>query len=131
MVELACQLDPRFEPSRLEEGPGKSYSIDTINRVKAALKPADELYFLIGADAFAEIATWHRAEDVLRAVEFIVVSRPGYEFPIPAGARIHRLETVDLPVSSSLIRRHLENGKWSEELPAMVTAYVEQHNLYR
>jgi nicotinate-nucleotide adenylyltransferase len=136
MVELACRIDPRFEPSRLEEGTGKSYSIDTITRVKAKLSPGDDLFFLIGADAFAEIGTWHRSSDVLRAVDFIVVSRPGYDFPFPAGARIHRLETVELPVSSSLIRHHLENGhteegKWSQELPPAVARYVEQHNLYR
>jgi cytidyltransferase-like protein len=35
MVELACAGDARFQPSRLEEGAEKSYSIYTIERVTA------------------------------------------------------------------------------------------------
>lgn len=130
MVELACAADPRFVPSRLEAGAGKSYSIDTITRLKPTLTPEDRLFFLIGADAFAEINSWYRAGDVLAAVEFIVVSRPGYEYPIPTGARIHRLESIELPVSSSTIRRVLEEGGRPEDLPPAVADYAEQHRLY-
>src|SRR5690348_12134898 len=54
MVELACGGEPRFEASRLEAGTVRSYSIDTIEKVRAGLAPGDELLFLIGADAFGE-----------------------------------------------------------------------------
>ena len=131
MVELACAADPRFVPSRLEEGPGKSYSIDTIGRARQALGPEDVLYFLIGADAFAEIGTWRRSRDVIAAVDFIVVSRPGYEYPVPEGARLHRLESLALPVSSSDIRRAFASGRRPEELPPAVAAYAEEHRLYQ
>jgi len=67
---------------------------------------------------------------VLARVEFIVVSRPGYEYPVPAGARIHRLETLALPVSSSEIRRALEQGELPEEVPAAVSDYIRAHALY-
>src|SRR5262245_28752059 len=66
MVELACFADPRFIPSRLEEGRAKSYSIHTIERVRAA---NGDLFFLIGSDAFEEISTWHRWQEVVLAVE--------------------------------------------------------------
>jgi nicotinate-nucleotide adenylyltransferase len=131
MVEVACQTDPRFEPSRLEDHPGKSYSIDTIRRVKEKLGPGDQLFFLIGADAFAEIGTWRKSEDVLREVDFTVVSRPGYNYPIPAGARVHRLETLAIPVSSSDIRRELELGDIPMDIPASVAEYVRENALYR
>jgi len=75
MVELACQGDPRLVVSRLEAGQGKSYSIETIERVRAT---GEEPFFIIGADAFAEIRSWRRWEDVVRSVEFIVVTRPGH-----------------------------------------------------
>src|ERR1700740_1867732 len=65
MVELACAQDARFIPSRLEEGHEKMYSIHTIERVRAE---NGELFFVIGADAFAEIETWHRWRDVVAAV---------------------------------------------------------------
>ncbi|MEJ5368756.1 MAG: nicotinate-nucleotide adenylyltransferase [Bryobacteraceae bacterium] len=131
MVELACREDPRFEPSRLEEGAGRSYTIHTIEKLRAMLAPEDQIFFLIGADAFAEIGSWHRSADVLAAVDFIVVSRPGYELTIPPGARVHRLETLALPLSSSEIRRQLEAHGTAEGLHPAVLDYIRTHGLYR
>lgn len=131
MVELACQSDPRLTPSRLEEGQLLSYSYNTIRRVRAMLQPTDELLFLIGADAFAEIGTWYRATDVLLTVEFIVVSRPGYAYPVPEGATVHRLETLDLHVSSSEIRSRLAAGAAVDELSPAVFEYIRLHHLYQ
>ena len=128
MVELACAADPRFIASRLEEGERKSYSIDTIERVKAT---AGNVFFIIGADAFAEIQTWRRWQDVVRAVDFIVVARPGHEIVSPPGARVLRLETVELPVSSSEIRDALARGEIPPDLPRAVADYIREHGLYR
>ncbi len=127
MVELACAADPRFVPSRLEQGAGKSYSIYTIERVHAA---NGTVFFIIGSDAFAEIRSWFRWEDVIASVEFIVVARPGHLYVPPPGARVHRLETVALPVSSSEIRKALARGDNPPELPDAVTAYIRDHHLY-
>ena len=128
MVELACAGDTRLVPSRLEEGQAKSYSIHTIERVKAG---GGELFFIIGADAFAEIQTWHRAQEVIQSVEFIVVTRPGHHYDTPPGARVHRLDTVEMPVSSSEIRAQLARGERPEELAPAVAEYIEAHGLYR
>jgi nicotinate-nucleotide adenylyltransferase len=130
MVELACAADARFEPSRLEEGAAKSYSIHTIERVRAA-EPNSDLHFLIGADAFAEIGTWFRWRDVLAAVTFIVVSRPGAAYEVPPQARVFRLEQIDMPVSSSEIRRLLKNGSIDAPVPPSVATYIQEHELYR
>lgn len=127
MVELACQADPRFVASRLEAGAAKSYSIDTVERVRAR---GEEPYFIIGADAFAEISSWHRWEDLVRLTEFIVVTRPGHMYATPPGSHVHRLETVALPYSSSEIRRKLGKGKIPPEVPATVGSYITAHGLY-
>jgi nicotinate-nucleotide adenylyltransferase len=131
MVELACQGEPLFEASRLEEGEQNSYSIETIERVRSWLSADEELYFLIGADAFAEIRTWHRWREVVAFVEFIVVSRPGRVYDVPEGARVRRLEGLDLAVSSSEIRRQLAAGDDRVEVPPAVLAYIREHGLYR
>src|ERR1041384_7786019 len=55
MVEIACASCPSFVPSRLEAGPERSYTIDTLERFRKKLVAGDELFFLIGADAFAEL----------------------------------------------------------------------------
>ncbi len=130
MVELALAGDSRFELSRLEEGEGRSYSIDTIEKVRARMAPPDELFFLIGADAFAEIGSWRRSSDVARAVVFLVVSRPGHVYDIPPETRVERLDTLDVPVSSSEIRRKLAAGELVLDVPAPVLGYIARHGLY-
>jgi nicotinate-nucleotide adenylyltransferase len=129
MVELACAGDSRFAVSRLEEGTARSYSIDTIEKARAAA-PRDELFFIIGADAFAEIGTWRRWQEVVRSVTFIVVSRPGHAYDVPAGAMVERLDSVELPISSSEVRRRLAAGDSPKEVPAEVLAYIREHALY-
>jgi nicotinate-nucleotide adenylyltransferase len=130
MVELACAGEPAFEPSRLEAGEWQSYSIRTIEKVRREMAPDGELFFIIGADAFAEIHTWRRWTDVVRQVEFIVASRPGHRYEIPPGTRAHRLETLELPVSSSAIRARLAAGDWSVPVPPAVLAYIRERRLY-
>ena len=130
MVELALANQPGLAASRLEADAAPSYSIDTIERLKPQLTADDRLFFLIGADAFAEIQTWKRWRDVVKAVEFIVVSRPGHRYGVPEGARVHRLDILDLPVSSSGIRERLAAGDDRVDAPPAVLQYIVERNLY-
>ncbi len=129
MTELACAGEPHFEVSRLEENT-TSYSIDTISKLRSRLSSEDRLFFLIGGDAFAEIESWRRWREVVSAVTFIVASRPGHSYRIPSGATVERLETVDLPYSSSAIRVALAAGERPTEVPELVLDYIYQHHLY-
>ena len=131
MVELACHGDPILEASRLEDHDGKSFSIDTIERVRSALQAEDQLFFLIGADAFHEIETWHRWRDVVASVAFIVVTRPGHQYRTPEGATVYRLDTLALSISSSEIRHRLMEGRIPAEVPPAVSVYIREHHLYR
>lgn len=130
MVKLACAFDGRFEASDLESGGEKSYSIRTIEKLRADLGPDDRLFFIIGADAFDEIETWYRWRDVVPLVEFIVVTRPGHTYNAPAGAIVHSLDGLELPVSSSAIRVALAQGRRPDDLPDEVNDYIRQHGLY-
>jgi nicotinate-nucleotide adenylyltransferase len=129
MVELACAGEPRLEASRLEEGTRHSYSIDTIEKVRR-LEPDAERYWIIGADAFAEIRTWRRWRDVVALVNFIVVSRPGHACQVPGGAHVFTLDTLHFHISSSEIRRGLAAGESPSDVPGSVLAYIRQHRLY-
>jgi nicotinate-nucleotide adenylyltransferase len=131
MVELACDDLPAMIPSRMEEGQRRSYSILTIRTLRAQLATDDALYFIIGADAFAEIESWYRWKEVIRLVEFIVVTRPGHDYHTPPGATVHRLDTLALPISSTDLRRRLAAGELPQEIPSRVLAYIQEHNLYR
>ncbi|MDZ7639862.1 MAG: nicotinate-nucleotide adenylyltransferase [Bryobacterales bacterium] len=131
MVELACEADPRFAASRLERENRKSYTFHTLETVRNERGAGDEIFFLIGADAFAEIGIWYRKEDVFTMVEFIVVSRPGHQYAVPPGARVHRLESLRMDVSSSEIRQRLEAGDSTVPVPPAVLRYIEQNAIYR
>lgn len=130
MVEIACTPYPSFVASRLEASGGPNYTIDTVERFRKDLLPADELFFLIGADAFNEITSWHRWEELIGLIQFIVVSRPGQEYALPEGALVHRLEGLDLNVSSSAIRERLASGEAVPEVPVEVREYIVQRGLY-
>jgi nicotinate-nucleotide adenylyltransferase len=130
MAELACQGQAHLEVSRLEEGTAWSYSIDTIEKVRARMDADDELFFVIGADAFADIRTWRRWQDVARAVCFLVVSRPGAAYAVPPEIRLQRLDRLELPISSSEIRRELAAGARPQAVPRPVMDYILEHHLY-
>ncbi len=96
MVALATQSDKAFVPSLLEAPAGETggkkgtespnYSIDTLRRLKQSLKKIDQIFFLIGIDAFNDIAKWHEAKAVLNECAFVVASRPGYSLADVANA---------------------------------------------
>jgi nicotinate-nucleotide adenylyltransferase len=138
LVELACKTDSRFEAPRLEapqvlQG-RRSYSIDTIERVQAGLAADDELYFLLGEDAYRDLEIWYRLEDVVRAVEFLVVSRPdsqGQPEPVLPGLRVQWLRGVSHPVSSTEVRRRLRASESVRGMvPEAVAEYIREHGLY-
>jgi len=131
MVELACAPYPDLVASRLEEGNGPSFTVDTLRRFRDELRADDRLFFLIGSDAFDELETWRRWRDVVKLTEFIVVTRPEHEYSAPANARVHRLDGLLLRVSSSSIRNRLAAADRTPELPSAVRRYIKEHRLYR
>src|SRR5215813_5727591 len=142
MTVLATAESKKFLPS-LAEAPNDenrsslpNYSIDTVRKFKQQMKKSDKLFFLIGIDAFLDIAKWREPEALLRECEFIVASRPGYSLADVAnslpesmrpsssvtkpfakhaatgdlvikGATVHLLENVNQPASASAIREAL------------------------
>jgi nicotinate-nucleotide adenylyltransferase len=166
MVALALTGEKAFFPSTLEapesseSGPRVYYSIETVRRVKQSLKKSDRLFFLIGMDAFADIAMWREPDALLRECEFIVVSRPGYRLsdlgralplilqPSPAvlkslgrtkagntlvhaGVTIHLLDGVRVPVSATTIRKAAAQGRsLTQFVPRQVAEYIKKMSLY-
>ena len=148
-------------PDRTSPAASYSYSIDTVRRLKAQLKKSDRLFFLIGIDAFRDIATWHEARALLAECEFVVASRPGYSLrdvaealPEPLrppaavtrpfhkqpaigdlvlpGLTLHLLEGVQQNVSATAIRAAAAQGKpLARWLDPRVAAYIKKTGLYR
>src|SRR5687768_11523417 len=78
LVSLAIAERPSWRVSDVEVArPGASYSVDTLRALHAEGWSALQIFFILGSDAFAEIATWRQFPDVLDAAQFVVVARPG------------------------------------------------------
>lgn len=131
MVQLACEGRDGLEASDIENQEGKSYTIQTLRRLRKQFGEDCDFYFIIGADAFAEVMLWYEVEAVFRMTEFIVVSRPGFRYEIPAGARVHPMEGMELGISSTEIREALARGEQPAELLPAVQQYIESKGLYR
>ena len=56
---------------------GPSFAIDTVEQIESAESLDNELYWIIGSDAYANIDKWHRTEELQDKVSFIVIDRPG------------------------------------------------------
>jgi nicotinate-nucleotide adenylyltransferase len=83
MVSLAIAPCPHFVASDVElQRSGPSYTSDTLRRLHESGCSASQLFFILGTDAFAEIATWHEYPAVMDLAHFVVISRPGQSLEI-------------------------------------------------
>lgn len=153
MAALAVLPLDGFEVSDLELcAPGPTYTSDTLSRLHGLGFEASQIFFITGADAFAEIETWHRYPEVLDLANFVVVSRPGHDarslkprLPALAGrmrdvqpgtsssasTSIFLVNARTPDVSSTEIRRRLHAGESIAGLvPEAVEAYIRKHHLY-
>jgi nicotinate-nucleotide adenylyltransferase len=142
LVALAIQGNEALRASDIEvTRKGPSYSVDTLRTLSAMGWLPSQLFFILGSDAFAEIATWHEFPAVLDAANFVVIARPGTTLD-DALARTpslrERLGTSIFPVaahtrevSSSTIRARLAAQQPIDDLvPAAVARHIVAHHLY-
>jgi nicotinate-nucleotide adenylyltransferase len=160
--QTTVELRPTRQPKAVVPAIDRAnYSIDTVRRLKKNLKKSDRLFFLIGIDAFRDIAKWHEARAILAECDFIVASRPGYSLrdvaeSLPEGLRppaavtrpfhkqpakgdlvlpgvtLHLLEGVHQSVSATGIRTAAAQGKpLARWLDPRVADYVRKQGLYR
>jgi nicotinate-nucleotide adenylyltransferase len=164
MLALATVGEKGFLPS-LAEAPAEqdhlSFTIDTVHRFKQDAGRSDHLFFIIGIDAFLQVASWHRSEDLLREIDFIVVSRPRFSMAdvadaLPKSLRpppvvvkafrkspakgtlalrntmIHILDEVKSSVSATEARRAAAGGRsLARFVEPLVAEYIKKMGLYK
>jgi nicotinate-nucleotide adenylyltransferase len=158
MSSLAAADDALLMVSDLELArPGPTYTWDTLRTLAGEGFAPSQIFFIIGADAFAGIDTWHRFPEVLDAGQFVVVTRPGHDWseavlshPViaPRLRRTSDAVTVDAShrddccaiwlieaetpdVSSTEIRQRILTGEGAgPDVPALVAAHIRRHGLY-
>ena len=153
LVALAVDGRPEYAVSDAElvrEGP--SFTVDTLRRWHRDGWLPSQLFFIIGSDAFAEIASWREYPDVLDAANFAVVTRPGTTLEAALAktpelrARTHTpssftndgvatsillVEASTRDVSSTAVRARLAAGAAITDLvPGPVARHIEVNHLY-
>lgn len=162
MLVLATQHEWSLRVSTIElDAPERPYTVDTLSRLQAELGPTTRLFFVMGADSWAEIAMWREWERVLTLTDHIIVTRPGYhlntshvtpsirerivdlrgadqervsrELDENDDPKIYVTDAVLMDVSATAIRRAAHDGsdEWSMLVPPPVADYINKYGLYR
>ena len=150
MAVLAIADQPGFEVDDRElKRDVPSYTYDTVQSLKHD-NPDNCLYLIVGLDAFLGIESWHRWQELLQSIHFIVMRRPGWDVPrdVPRWWRAGQIDNLDetdkcqggkfiimdiepVPVSATEIRYGIANGiDVSELVPIPVWEYIRSNNLY-
>ena len=137
MTVIATASNPRFTVSRVDvDRGGPTYTIDTLRDLHQT-RPNSEFFFITGADALAQILTWHDAEQVFELAHFVGCTRPGT--PIDAATladlpsdRVTILEVPALAISSTECRARAHKGEpvWYL-VPDGVVQYIAKRRLYQ
>lgn len=162
MLALATQTNPRLLVSTFElDEPARQYTVDTLDHFRSQSEAFADLFFVMGADSWAEITTWREWERLMTLASLIVVTRPGVEFsaanvsgavaermvdvrgkttgsaPLmiePGSRKIFVTDVVTMDVSATQARKAARENR-SEELdrlvPLEVANYVGKYRLYR
>ncbi|MBI2708658.1 MAG: nicotinate (nicotinamide) nucleotide adenylyltransferase [Actinobacteria bacterium] len=130
MVAEAVRGVEGVEASDLEiRRGGASFTADTVDELLAA--GAGEVLVVVGSDAAALLPTWRRAEELAERATFVVVERPGWPVVEPPGFRLRPVVTPHLDISSSAIRRRVEQGEPIVPLVARgVATEISRRRLY-
>ena len=158
MTVLAVEDEPTIQASLFEiERPDLPYSVQTVSRLRKQYGiAATDLFFLIGADSFAELHTWREPMKLIEGCNLVVTTRPGYTLDLDTIQEEWRRRIVDLrnqkqvdsgtqdetkiyltdltwvDVSATRIRDAAREGKSiSDWVPPRVADYIEKYGLYR
>ncbi|MBM7061393.1 nicotinate-nucleotide adenylyltransferase [Pseudomonas sp. UL073] len=153
MVELAVADVP---PLRVDDRELKrerpSYTIDTLESLRGELAADDQVFLLLGWDAFCGLPSWHRWEELLQHCHMLVLQRPDADSEasealrnllaarsvndpqaiVGVAGQISFIWQTPLAVSATQIRQRLAEGRSVRYLvPDSVLAYIHAHGLYR
>lgn len=157
MVRRSTAGNPRFSVDASEvEAAAPSYTIHTLERLRRELGSTQPLVLLVGADAFAGLASWHRWRDILALAHIAVSHRPGFPVEMAslpealasefnarrlsdvaglkasASGAIVTFAMTQLAISATQIRKLLANDLSARYLlPDAVLDYIQTNSLYR
>jgi nicotinate-nucleotide adenylyltransferase len=154
LVQLATDGQPGFVTDDRElRRDGLSYMFDTLASLREDSGDEMPLCLILGTDAFRELHTWHRWQELPGLAHIVVMQRPGLLKPLipvleafttprvvydrfalrrkPAGGILFQPVT-QLNISATQIRALLARGQSPRYLlPEVVLASIHTQSLYR
>ena len=155
MLALATNKESHVRISKIElDAPERPFTFETLSKLKDELNDV-QIFFVMGADSWAEITTWREWQTVLTLTSIIVVTRPNYKIEfshvtdeirqrivdlrrkdnsrlITDDSRIYITDAVQLDISATEIRQKIKENKtdWRELVPNEVAKYIKKYDLY-
>ena len=130
-----------------------SYTLDTLESLRAELGREVALFMVLGWDAFCGLPSWHRWQELLGLAHIVVLQRPDYDVDVPevlkdllaarsvddpqrlanvSAGHIFCLSQTPLAISATHIRGLVASGASPRFLlPDAVLDYIETKGLYR
>ncbi|MEP7340033.1 MAG: nicotinate-nucleotide adenylyltransferase [Acidobacteriota bacterium] len=160
MLAVATAGEPRMFVSPVElEAPERPYTVQTLDRLRAEFDNA-QLFFVMGADSFRDVATWREHDRLLAEYDVIVATRPGYQdddanvgahlspelrtklvdlrggrMPSEenfAAPHVYLTNYVEVDVSATEVREAARQSKGlTAYVPPRIAAYIEKYRLYQ
>ncbi len=132
MLKLAIQDNKKFKISDMEiKRGGRSYSVETLRRLRKKYGAKTELFFITGSDSLKEFDKWKNLDEIIRLCKFVIAERPGFRVKkAPENFMLLRINAKD--ISATAIRSKIGVNKPLNRLvPAAIEAYIYKHSLYK
>lgn len=123
---------------------GKSYTADTLRELHSRCEDGSRLFLLMGTDMLLTLDSWYQPEEIFRLSYPVYMRREGSDPILDArivkqienlknryGKVVRRIVGDALPISSTMVRRAISEGKSIDGLvPTAVAQYIRDHKLY-
>jgi nicotinate-nucleotide adenylyltransferase len=138
MTVIATASNPRFTVSRVDiDRGGLTYTADTLRDLRVERGDDVDMYFITGADALAQILTWHEVDSIFDLAHFVGCTRPGVDLDSPVIAQLPQdkitlMEVPALAISSTACRHRVQQHQpiWYL-VPDGIVQYIAKRGLYQ
>ena len=132
LTQLAVENNEQLKVTDVEfKLPKPSYTIDTLTYLQEKY-PKNEFVVIMGSDSFTNLPKWKSFEVLVKRYSFIVYNRPGFAVKETYGARVTIADAPMLDISSTYIRKQIQQGKpVTYLLPQKVEQEIERCGYYK
>lgn len=132
LTKLAIDGENKLRASDIEfKLPKPSYTVDTLTYLQEKF-PSHHFHIIMGGDSFQNLHKWKNYETIIKNHTIYIYNRPGFTVDNTINANIVVLDAPMLEISSTTIRKMLQEKKsiayW---VPDVVKEEIEKCGYYK